>query len=736
MATLLLTAAGTAIGGPLGGAIGALAGRQIDAAIIGTRKVDGPRLKDLAVQTSSYGSALPLHFGTMRAAGSVIWATDLQEHAAREGGKGRPTVTRYSYTASFAVALASRPITGIGRIWADGNLLRGAAGDLKVGGTMRIHAGHGDQPVDPLIVQAEGIDRCPAFRNTAYVVFEDLDLADFGNRIPSLTFEIIADSDGCTMAQIVAALLPDILSGAAIAMPLSGFSVDQGTCGDILATLSDAIPLACVTRDAMLDIRLAEAIGDTPAPLLPQPAATGDGDPDDTKGDGWTHRREPQPAVRQCGVRYYDPARDYQPGLQRGIGRSEAGTLAVIELPAAIDAAQARALAEAASQRLSRARDTMRYRVTEIGPATDPGTIVRLPVATGLWRIDQWEWQQDGVMLDLVALRVGAGMGNEATTTDPGRSLGAIDLPAAPTRLVAFELPWDGIGDGNTPALFAGVSGTSAGWRGAALFATSAAGDTMRALGGSGRQRAVVGQCETSLPAASPLLVDRSSTVNIRLAATDLVLTDATLAGLLNGANRALIGAEIVQFMRAEPLGEGLWRLSGLLRGRGGSEWAIDLHVAGEDFVLLDDRIVTLDPRIVGDAASASIAAIGPGDEEAVSTPVAGAGTTCRPLAPVHGVALQTEAGGIVLTWVRRARGAWDWADGVDVPLNEDAERWTIGYGDAESPAVRWETGDAKLDLSPAQAESLLATDAPRQFHVRQSGRASLSRPLTIPLPG
>ena len=50
------------------------------------------------------------------------------------GGKGKPKVTTYSYTASFAVALASRPIAGIGRIWADGNLLRGAAGDLKTGG--------------------------------------------------------------------------------------------------------------------------------------------------------------------------------------------------------------------------------------------------------------------------------------------------------------------------------------------------------------------------------------------------------------------------------------------------------------------------------------------------------------------------------------------------------------------------------------------------------------------------
>jgi hypothetical protein len=77
-----------------------------------------------------------------------------------------------------------------------------------------------------------------------------------------------------------------------------------------------------------------------------------------------------------------------------------------------------------------------------------------------------------------------------------------------------------------------------------------------------------------------------------------------------------------------------------------------------------------------------------------------------RPLAPVHGVVRQSGTGGLTLTWVRRARGAWGWHDAVDVPLNEDEERWTIGYGDAATPAVRWETGVAMLDLSSAQAES------------------------------
>ena len=146
MATLVFSALGTLFGGPLGGAIGALAGRQVDSIIFGGGNREGPRLKELAATASSYGTALPRHFGRMRVPGSVIWATDLVEHQQTEGGgKGRPSVTTFTYTASFAVALASRPIEGIGRIWADGNLLRGAAGDLKAGGQLRIYTGEGDQ---------------------------------------------------------------------------------------------------------------------------------------------------------------------------------------------------------------------------------------------------------------------------------------------------------------------------------------------------------------------------------------------------------------------------------------------------------------------------------------------------------------------------------------------------------------------------------------------------------------
>lgn len=79
MATLVLTTVGGAIGGPVGAAIGGVLGQAVDRRVLGPRARQGPRLSDLKVQTSSYGTQIPKVFGTMRVAGCVIWSTELIE---------------------------------------------------------------------------------------------------------------------------------------------------------------------------------------------------------------------------------------------------------------------------------------------------------------------------------------------------------------------------------------------------------------------------------------------------------------------------------------------------------------------------------------------------------------------------------------------------------------------------------------------------------------------------------
>ena len=243
MATLVLTAVGTLAGGPIGGAIGALIGGQIDQRVFAPKGRQGPRLSDLRVQTSTYGSEIPRLFGTLRVAGTVIWATDLREDKHKSSnGKGQPKTTTYTYSVSFAVALSGRPIRGIGRIWADGKLLRGSAGDWKSATGYRLHLGGEGQDIDPLIASAEGIAQTPAYRGTAYALFEDFQLADYGNRIPSLTFEVEADDGAVTIATIAADLSGGDLVGATAAT-LGGYAASGDSVRGAIETLARAVGL-------------------------------------------------------------------------------------------------------------------------------------------------------------------------------------------------------------------------------------------------------------------------------------------------------------------------------------------------------------------------------------------------------------------------------------------------------------------------------------------------------------
>jgi hypothetical protein len=218
MATLVLQAAGSMIGGAIGGPFGAMAGRAIggiagaliDSSWIGggsdkgARHVEGPRLKEMGGLASTEGEAIPRVYGRARIGGQMIWATRFEEEmvtsverAGRRGGKGGlgrigggsqaaapATVTvSYRYYANLAVALCEGPISFIRRVWADGREL-----DLTTV-TMRVHRGTEDQAPDPLITAKEG--ESPAYRGTAYVVFERLPLADYGNRIPQFSFEVV-----------------------------------------------------------------------------------------------------------------------------------------------------------------------------------------------------------------------------------------------------------------------------------------------------------------------------------------------------------------------------------------------------------------------------------------------------------------------------------------------------------------------------------------------------------------
>jgi hypothetical protein len=722
MATLVLTALGTAIGGPIGGAIGALVGQQADAMIFGGGNRQGPRLRELNVSSSSYGQPIPRHFGRMRVPGAVIWSTDLVESKRKQKGrKGQPSTTVYSYSASFAVALSSTPLARLGRIWADGNLLRGAQDDLKVGGKLRFYPGFGDDPVDPLIAGDKGTS-APAFRDCAYVVFEDLELGDFGNRIPALSFEIFAHGGdtSVSLAQMVPGAVSETDTTIAHAR---GFADEGGALASTLAAIDEVIPLVCTSgKDGLRVVPRAggvSAILTLPAQLSFRERA---------QEEGRHKQRAGVPAREPAALRYYDEERDYQPGVQRALGSRRFGRELMLELPATMVAGDARQLANDRANRARWQHETILWRIGELDPRLQPGEVVRVPDTPGMWFVRSWEWMDRGV--ELVLERVPPSLMAQPPG-DPGASNPPSDQTLPQTSLAAFEVPADSGAGASTPLIFAAASAANSAWRGAALYRVQ--GSTLVPLGSSGTVRAIMGTLAEPLGPSPATLFEPDASLTIELVADDLSFTDTDIDGLATGANRLMVGGEAIQFACAVPLGARRWQLSGLLRGRGGTEpEAAAGHPPQTMVALLDDSLVPLDPAEVPPIASTRIAAIGTGDADAVIAPLANPGLSRRPLAPVHARVLADATGAWELCWTRRARGHWRWDDSVDVPLVEEREAYLVGYGPTAAPFTAWSLGEARLRLSQAERAVLLATYGPAPLWVKQVGTFDLSHALCL----
>lgn len=183
-----------------------VAGGLIDKALFGKktrRQVEGPRLDSLSILSATEGSPILRVYGRARIAGTIIWATRLREEIvttteSTSGGKGAiggssgtsVETTEYKYYANFAVGLCEGVVASLNRVWADGKELNLSEY------TLRFYNGSEIQNPDSLITTKEGVGNVPGYRGLCYVVFEDMPLEKFGNRIPQLQFELVKPVGG------------------------------------------------------------------------------------------------------------------------------------------------------------------------------------------------------------------------------------------------------------------------------------------------------------------------------------------------------------------------------------------------------------------------------------------------------------------------------------------------------------------------------------------------------------
>ena len=239
-----------------------------------------------------------------------------------------------------------------------------------------------------------------------------------------------------------------------------------------------------------------------------------------------------------------------------------------------------------------------------------------------------------------------------------------MDLPAFPT---------DGVTDAY---LRYGVVGLGDNWAGSAVYRSDDGGSNyalMQAL----TAQATIGAVLNIIPAGTVYAWDNISTIDVLL--TFGQLQSVTDIAVLNGANVCVIGDEVIQFQTATLLDTNKYRLSGLLRGRLGTEWAVGSHTAGERFIMLTNALARelMASSSWGISRKFKPVTIGSTLGATTAQDFAYAARALKPYSPVHIVGSRS-AGDLTINWKRRTRINGDWRDAVDVPMSEESERYEV----------------------------------------------------------
>jgi len=501
---------------------------------------------------------------------------------------------------------------------------------------------------------------------------------------------------------------------------VAGYVLPQpGSGRDALSPLVELFDLAF---DASGAAPRFATIGATagPAFAIEDPVSAGDGRP------AIELTRPPDlelPTEAQLG--FGDPLDDYQSGAARA-ARGGGQNVASLDLPGAIEAGQAEALATDWLRRAWTGRETVRLAVPARQRAPRPGSLVALPGrAEGEFVVSAVE---EGLTRQIEARRILRLPPAPDRARLPAKRATGSAQPGAPLALF-LDLPSAG---GEAAHERFKVAAHARPWTTQQVYCSPE--ETGFELRATLTRRATIGDLAQALPPGAEGRLDEFGAVVVRLYAG--ALASVPLAQMLNGANviaiRSAAGSwELVQFADAEEVEPGVWRLTRLLRGQLGTADAMTAGAAsGADVVLLDSAVQAAGLR-EGEAGLELSWRVGPAGREfgadmTVTGTHIGGLRAGLPLSPVHLTAARRADGGFVFTWVRRGRLDADSWTGVEIPQDEPFETYVLRIGEPGGAAARQVTVG---EPSWTYAAASIAADFPvlpdeLELDVRQLGRA------------
>lgn len=397
----------------------------------------------------------------------------------------------------------------------------------------------------------------------------------------------------------------------------------------------------------------------------------------------------------QVSVTYSNPSRDYEQGTQysRRLLTTSQKTL-TINLNIALSNNEAYRIAEkilaiAWTERykytLTTSREYLHLSPTDVIYVERDGDYYRM-------RIEKTSYGAPGLIpmecVEDCALDVDSDQ--EGAADDPYTS--PVIPYYGPTRLYLLDIPLLREVDNNA-GFYLAASGYTNGWVGAAVWRSSDDGATYQ--GFTALPTGVVcGIATTALDDGPYTVWDDGNTVDIIVFNSETLSSD-TEAHVLSGANAALLGDEgsweIIQWKTATLVdaASNKYRLSNLVRGRRGTEWAVTEHAVGDKFIQLQNNgsIRRKNPGTDDIGVEHHYKAISNGTLSENTSSVAWTNDAIglKPYAPCNAAATRDGDYDVTITWIRRGRYGGEWRDYVDVPLGEDSEEYEVDVMDGET---------------------------------------------------
>lgn len=680
---------------------------------------DGPRLKDLSATGGNFGIPMPRAYGNkVRAPGIFIAMSDIAEDKHKTGGfflntmtfgvlgatgiLEAPSPSYYTYSIpALALMLADRvnddPIEGLDKVWANGKLIWKVTSatvddeEFDVDGRLiwrrykknkyfkklTIYTGHNDQPVDPILAGEQEISETSGYPFTAYIVIDDLQLADFGNAVPAIEV-LFTVKTGESLADVAEAIcqasginhITNLSSTALVSDGVRGYLVNQeSSCWDALKPL---LPVFGVdAAEVSGQIRFYRRSQTMRSTLLPGDMGAhiyGDSPP-----GKFLFKRDPDVTLPQeTTITFTDSDRDYQPNTASS-SRTEGNAKSniTVDLPLVMTADEGASVAALMHWDAWLGRTGISFALMDSWIGLAAGMAYGIPIAGQVvpYRITRKLRGANGI-IEVEAV-------SDESVTYTANAAGTSGLPPddpstdfSDTRLFLLDMAI--LNDSHDDyGFYIAMAGTAPGWPRAQIQASDdgIAFETIADLD----QETVAGDVTGTLAAGTTDglddTLDTTSTLTVVLLHDQMELESATDAELDVGKNLSFVGkdglGEYLQFKTATFVSGSTWNLTNLRRGRKGTDFALATHASGEEFVLVDGGIYRITQPLDqwGNEYSFRGVTLHQDEEDAEIVTFTNTGEGKRPYSPVN------------------VEGSWDGSNNLTATFDARSRLTTGGLG-------------------------------------------------------